>query len=116
LAGKLIKKNIIYQIHESSIKPKFLKLFLEFINSKTSSANIYVSNYLYNNYKYKDVKNIIHEVIYNCLNEEFEINSYNFNYNAFSKDFKILMISSLKIYKGILQFLEIARLFEENNV
>ena len=108
LAAKLIGKKVIYHIHETSIKPKILKKFLRTVISLTANKVIFVSEYL------KQVENFINKeqvVIYNAL----EKNNLEYNKTE-NKNFVILMICSLKEYKGIFEYIKLADLLskEEN--
>ena len=44
--GKIYSKQVIYHIHETSINPKFLKIFLRQVVNLTATKVIYVSNSL----------------------------------------------------------------------
>jgi len=106
LAGKLLGKEVIYHIHETSIRPHLLKQFLLKVIELTSSKNIFVSNFLANTEAIKDIKSY---TIYNALPDSFtdKSNSCVYNYNV---SFNVLMICSLKEYKGVQEFLEISKL------
>ncbi len=102
LAGKLMGKEVYYHIHETSIRPKLLKQFLRFIISLTSKKIIFVSKYLREVENFKNKKQII---IYNAINSEFLLNIKEKNQNNI---FEVLMVCSLKKYKGIFEFIKIA--------
>lgn len=110
LAGKLAGKKITYHLHESYIKPKMLKNFLKNIASTCATSAIYVSNYLMNAEKLKGVKNT---VIYNALPDEFVERAGSGFHLHQKKDFIVLMISSLKTYKGIYEFVKLAEKIKE---
>jgi len=114
LSGKLMKKPVFYHIHETSISPKYLKYFLRFITFKTASKIIFVSNYLKNS---ESFKNVNQKTIYNVLPTELSKKGLDSKYSP--KDlngyFNVLMICSLKAYKGVEEFLEIAKLCSTNN-
>jgi glycosyltransferase involved in cell wall biosynthesis len=102
LAGKLMRKRVIYHLHETSIKPKWLKRFLFRILDRSASDIIYVSNYL----KQKDpVKQTKQHVVYNALSPDFVENVKPQKNND---EFIVLMLCSLKKYKGIKEFIQIA--------
>lgn len=106
LSGKLLRKKIIYHIHENYLKPDFIKRFTGFVKNKFSSKEIYVSKYLLslNNHK----KNTY--VIYNSLSANFIATAQNFVSTKKKKlQRNILQISSLKRYKGIYQFIQLAK-------
>jgi len=106
LAGKLLGIEVIYHIHETSIRPNILKKFLLKVIEFTSNKNIYVSEFLTNA---EPIKNVQGYTIYNTLPKSFMDKANKYKYNA-NMNFNILMICSLKEYKGILEFLELARL------
>jgi len=111
LSGKLMGKPVFYHIHETSIKPKLLKRFLRFMVQKTASKIIFVSNALKET---ESFKNIEQTTIYNALPTNFTKKALENKYvvqdiNGF---FNVLMICSLKTYKGVAEFLKIARLCE----
>ncbi|CZE49137.1 glycosyltransferase family 4 protein [Campylobacter geochelonis] len=101
LSGRLINKEIIYHIHETSLKPKLLKLFLRFIIKKTANKIIFVTEYLKNieNFQNKNQK-----VIYNAIPKI----KYTLNNKIKKNKFIILLICSLKTFKGIHEFIKIS--------
>ena len=108
LAGKIYNKKVIYHIHETSISPQLWKTFLLFIVKKTASKIIYVSNFLKDE---ETIPSISKSVIYNSLSESFE----NINISRKNRTNTILMICSLKKYKGILQYVALAKEFPGYN-
>ncbi|WP_462280482.1 glycosyltransferase family 4 protein [Salinivirga cyanobacteriivorans] len=102
LAGKLTGKKVIYHLHETSVKPKRLKRFLFRILDKSASDVIYVSKYL----KQKDpVKQTHPHVVYNALSPDF---TDNIKPRGKTDEFTVLMLCSLKKYKGIKEFIQLA--------
>lgn len=102
LAGRLMNKQVIYHLHETSIKPRLLKKFLFRMLDKTADDVIYVSKYL----KQKDpVQETKPHVIYNALSPFF---THNIQPKEPTEDFIILMLCSLKKYKGIKEFIQLA--------
>lgn len=108
LIGKLFGKKVIYHIHETSLSPKLLKRFLRWIVNKTASKIIFVSNSLKERELFKDKRQI---VVYNALPKSFFNLAFKHSYSRLDKtgSFNIYMISSLKAYKGINEFVEIAQ-------
>lgn len=104
LAGKMKGNRVIYHLHETSIRPLALLRFLQKVASISASQAIYVSEYLYKELPLKGVKS---QVIYNSLPVEFE-NKARENTTEKSTDFTVLMVCSLKRYKGIMEFTELA--------
>ena len=112
LAGKLTGKQITYHLHESYIQPVILKYFLKQVASHCAESAIYVSNYLMNAEHLKGVKNT---VIYNVLPDEFTARAgHHFIFQP-KNNFIVLMISSMKGYKGINEFVTLASKIRELN-
>ena len=106
LAGKLMGKEIIFHVHETSLKPRLLKLFLKKIISITANKVIYVSQYLKNK---ENIKKLESTVIYNSLPDFLYSESINHIYSK-NNNFNILMACSLKDYKGVREFIDIAKI------
>lgn len=105
LAGKLTGKKITYHLHESYIQPAILKKSLKWVASHCAESAIYVSHYLMKAEQLPGVKNT---VIYNALPNEFTERANNDLYMQPKNNFIVLMISSLKGYKGINEFVKLA--------
>jgi len=112
LAGKFMGKNVYYHIHETSITPLSFKRFLRSMVSKTASKIFFVSNSLMELESF-DAKE--QSVIYNALPKELEKMaldvSYKHKHDGF---FSVLMICSLKQYKGVDEFVSIAKKLKQN--
>lgn len=108
LAGKIMGKKIYFHIHESSIKPIILKNFLFLMLNITSDKVVYVSKHLLNSDRISLNKKTL---IYNHTD-----NHSKFNSNKPVKNFKVLMVCSLKEYKGLIQFFEIATSIDEEKI
>lgn len=108
IIGKLRGYKVIYHIHETSMKPKVLKQFLFGVVKWSATEIVYVSNFLAS----QEPLNIRKNVIYNVLEESF-IKQSRLHLNT-KKDIKIvLMICSLKAYKGVNKFLKLAQMNPE---
>lgn len=109
LAGKLMGKKVIYHIHETSISPTPLKLFLRKIVCLTASKIIFVSNSLFQQESFKGIEQ---QVIYNSLDSTLVKQASEVVYTPIKagKTFNVLMVCSLKRYKGVDQFLQLAQL------
>jgi len=108
IAGKLRGCRVIYHIHETSMKPQILKNFLFGIVKLTASEIIYVSDFLAN----KEPLNIKKHVLYNVLEQEFIENAI--QKRTIIKEKKIVvMLCSLKKYKGVNEFIALAKLLPE---
>ncbi len=108
LAGKLTGKEVIYHIHETSINPIIFKKFLKLIAAITAKQAIYVSKYLMQTETIPWSKG---KVVYNALSEEFNKTAKQYVQENHSKEypFTILMLCSLKKYKGVDQFVALAK-------
>jgi len=105
LAAKVKGIKIIYHLHETSIKPALLKKFLFGVVNNTAKEVIYVSKFLSQEEPLSKPKST---VIYNCLAPEF-IERANREYIEEKQDFRVLMLCSLKDYKGVPQFFKLAK-------
>jgi len=113
LAGILLRKKTVYHIHETSITPSILKKMLRKLSEISYTANIYVSNYLL---KHDEIPGVKSFCVYNAAGNEIFSEALQFEYSHNGSEiFTILMISSLKDYKGIPEFLKLAHLFVQNN-
>ena len=106
LAAKMMGKKVIYHVHETSVKPASLKSFLKTIAAKTASQAIYVSKFLA---KEEGLKGVPSEIIYNALSDNFIQQANKIKAIPKSKnDFTVLMLCSLKDYKGVKEFVQLA--------
>lgn len=104
-AGRFKKCTVVYHVHEVSIKPAPLKKWLLYVINKTAHRCIYVS-------KYVQQFTPVHKegvVIYNALPQTFIDTAAN-NQHSTSNVFTVLMLCSLKKYKGVDEFVAAARL------
>jgi L-malate glycosyltransferase len=105
LAGKILGKRVVYHIHETSMKPPIFKKLLKTFANKTADTAIYVSNNLMELEALPDVEG---KVVYNGLSKDF-IAKAKINKNKNNDVFRILMLCSLKDYKGVPEFIELAK-------
>ncbi|MDR3056953.1 MAG: glycosyltransferase family 4 protein [Prevotella sp.] len=107
LAACFMKKKILYHVHEVYIHPNILQSIMWFVMEKTAWRIISVSQYVRKNIKRDSI------VIYNTVSREFEYEAGRIaiidiiNHKFKSKN--IVMISSLKKYKGIGIFISLAK-------
>lgn len=108
LAGKLMGKKVVYHVHETSMKPAALKKFLRFVANTTATGVFHVSNYLAEKEKFTTPAN---KVLYNSLSDTFVsvCQKYHETPNS-GKPFSVLMLCSLKIYKGVEEFVALSHL------
>jgi glycosyltransferase involved in cell wall biosynthesis len=111
IAGILTKKKIIYHIHEVYLNPNIIQKIMYFIANKYASQIVSVSYYVNAN---------MHKtsIIYNTVSKEFEYESQKLLEDKNIAKYKyckknILMVSSLKKYKGIDIFVSLARKCQE---
>ncbi|AMS25906.1 hypothetical protein AEM51_01665 [Bacteroidetes bacterium UKL13-3] len=105
IVGLIRGCKVIYHIHETSIKPKILKCFLFGVVKKSATEVIYVSNFLANQENMKNSKN----VLYNVLEEDF-VRRAQQHLNRDKNAKIVLMICSLKAYKGVNEFIKLAQM------
>ena len=110
LAGKLMGKPVYYHVHETSLTPASFKRFLRFMVQKAASKVIFVSKSVADA---ESFANMPQAVIYNALPDDLakvaETNQYKYKSG---ESFNVLMICSLKVYKGVEEFLRVAELCE----
>ncbi len=105
IIGKIKGCKVIYHIHETSMKPLILKKFLFAIARWSATEVVYVSNFLANQEPTKNKK----RVLYNVLEKNF-VEQANLNFKKEKSEKIVLMICSLKAYKGVNEFLKLAQL------
>ena len=107
LAGKLMGKKVIYHFHETSLNPLLLKIFLKWIASITADEIIYVSQFLREK---EGLPNVTAKVVYNTLSDDFIKTAESYQKSkSENNDFVILMLCSLKGYKGVNEFVKLSK-------
>ncbi len=104
LGSAFFKKKIIYHIHENPVTVNLIQSFSLYISKKTSDKNIFVSKYLYDSFDLPSNKKYL---VYNALSPDFTEKIEN-NEGKKLND-TILMVCSLRVYKGVLIFWELAK-------
>jgi L-malate glycosyltransferase len=105
LLGKMKGCRVIFHVHETTMKPAIFKKFLFGILKWTASEVIFVSNYLKEDLKLNEIKS---QVIYNAIEDKFlETASKNNSTKEMSNN--VLMICSLKEYKGVFEFVRLSQ-------
>lgn len=112
LAGKCFGAKVIYHIHETSIKPLQLKKFLFGLANLTASDTIYVSEYLHDQEELSRPQN---HIIYNSISEEFLEKRKQYLDLPKSSVFQVLMLCSMKEYKGVWDFFKLAQKLPDLN-
>lgn len=108
ITAKIRRKQIIYHVHEVYINPGLLKKFYSWVMNKCASKVICVSEYVKDNVDFKDSV-----VVYNPV-EKTEVPREIGLYLKRKFERKLIfMPTSLKEYKGIFQFVELARIMPD---
>lgn len=103
LAGKIKGARVIYHIHESTVTPPILKWFLFKIVRSTASDIINVSEYVAASHCIRSVTN---HLVYNSIDESFL--AKRLPKKKKEKPENVLMVCSLKAYKGVFEFITLA--------
>jgi L-malate glycosyltransferase len=104
IIGWLKGAKVVYHIHETSMKPHLLKAFLFQIVQWTAKEVVCVSNYLAAN----ELPNVEKTVIWNALDKNFAEVASRHQKNT-SDALRVLMVASLKKYKGVDEFVTLAK-------
>lgn len=99
----LSKIPIIYHVHEKYVNPNILHRFYNFVWLKCSTKTLFVSKYLQKQYTKKNMQSV---VIYNTLADDFLSDIKLRKHN--NMPYNVLMVCSLKRYKGIDIFVNLA--------
>lgn len=110
ILGKIKGCKVIYHIHETSMKPWILKKFLFGMADFTATEVVYVSKYLADQEAMKKPSH----VVYNALESSF-LNTAVANRKTLPDYKNVLMICSLKAYKGVNEFVQLAKKHAEYN-
>ena len=105
IIGRIRGCKVIYHIHETTMKPQILKKFLFGIVKITANEVVYVSKFL----SQQEPIKVKSHVLYNVLEKEF-IEAILPPLDKETKPKIIVMICSLKKYKGVDEFYQIAKL------
>jgi glycosyltransferase involved in cell wall biosynthesis len=104
--GKFKGCRVIYHVHETTMKPPILKKFLFGVAKWSAKDVIFVSKYLQAQESFKKVKS---HVIYNAIEDEF-YEKAKINREISNHPKNVLMVCSLKDYKGVREFYELSKL------
>lgn len=112
IAAKIRGCKVIYHIHETSVHPILFKKFLRRIVEQCADQVLFVSQNLCEYEKFnRPTKQL---VIHNSCSEVFEQKAHLISPTIDGKTFVSMMICSPKKYKGVEEFLAIARKFSQN--
>lgn len=106
LAGKLMNKKVVYHVHETYIRPAMLKKFLFGIAERCATRVIYVSEFLKTQDPFIRPPGV---VIHNSVDRSFLEKAGRVTKRIGEDPTVILMICSLKRYKGVDEFLLLAQ-------
>ena len=106
LAAKILRKRVIYHIHEKFVDKKINHIVSEYIFNHSRAKRIFVSKYVEKQYPTR--VDCPSKVIYNKLSPEFisKVKIKCIEERSFNK---VLLISSLQEEKGILNYRELAK-------
>ena len=106
LYGWMTGRPVVYHLHEVSVSPVAFKWFLVFIARLTARRLIYVSDFHRRNLP---ISFVSAKTVYNALDETFMVRAGGEPYQHRHDDyFNVLMLASLRNYKGIPEFLALA--------
>ncbi len=110
IGGLVLKKHIVYHVHEKFVNPSFQDKVSEWIFEHVKADRYYVSNYLMEQYKKKT--GVSSFIKYNTLSNCFvkSIKRKPIHERSFKK---ILLVSSLSEAKGVTMFKRLANLMPE---
>ena len=101
--GKLKGCRVIYHIHESTVHPAVLKWFLFQTVRRTANEIINVSKYVQNAHGITSIPN---HLVYNAIEDAYLAQVA--RREKTEKPGNVLMVCSLKAYKGVFEFLQLA--------
>ncbi|MBF8742360.1 glycosyltransferase family 4 protein [Pseudomonas guariconensis] len=104
VAAYLMRKQVVYHVHETSLRPRILKKTLRAVIQICASKVIFVSKYLSAVERFRSIPQV---VVYNAL-DCVELKN-NFRQKDGYDKFNVLMVCSLKTYKGVVEFIRLAR-------
>ena len=104
IAGWIKGATVIYHIHETSIKPEYFKKFLLFWVKKSACEVVYVSNFL----AQQEPLDIPKRIIWNAIEDDFLSKAETMRSDEKTRR-NVLMLASLKKYKGVDEYIELAR-------
>lgn len=112
LAARVIRKKVIYHIHEKFVGRSISFRIIEWVFNNTAAHRIYVSQYTKS--KYTSNSKCTDEVLYNKLSNAY-LKKVRFRPFSERKKMNILMISSLSLAKGVDVFVDLAKYLPQYN-
>lgn len=106
LAARVRRIPVICHVHEVSVRPRLLNGFLQWVARRFSDQMVFVSEYVA-----KSSNAAYHKscVVSNTLSPEFKERMIAPLEQDNSSSFTVLMLASVKVYKGLQQFLQLAK-------
>jgi glycosyltransferase involved in cell wall biosynthesis len=105
IAARIRKKNIIFHIHETHSSQFFFGRFYNLIRKNIKSKDIFVSEYIASLESFDFKRSAI---IHNSISNEFILSAQQHTYSHLIDNiFSVLMVCSLRDYKGIPEFIEL---------
>ena len=109
LFGWLSGRQVIYHLHEISITPGIMRRFLWGVVKLTAAEVRFVSEH---QQQFSNFKNIKTRVIYNAMSRDLAATANSTPCGRTDDLFRVLMPSTIRDYKGIPEYLELARSVE----
>ena len=115
LFGLVTRRKVIYHLHEVSVSPSSLRAFLIGVARLTAKQLIYVSDF---HRQCLPVEGVPARTIYNVLDHEFVSKAGSSPYRPRNDGaFQVLMLASLRDYKGIPEYIDLAnRFISDSNI
>ena len=110
LGAVLARKKVIYHVHEYPVNVNPINRISMKVFKKFSGKTIFVSKYLNDCF---DIKPYNKRIVYNALSPNFVELAHNSTSKKISKPYNILMVCSLRIFKGVNVFVELAKRLPE---
>ncbi|GAB2557146.1 glycosyltransferase family 4 protein [Spirosoma aerophilum] len=107
LAGWLRGCRVVYHVHEVSVKPQLLKNWLCLVANRTANQVLFVSVYTL---RETALTRPVCTLLYNALPASFAERAAALPAPNMATHFTVLMLCSMKAYKGIYEFIDMARL------
>jgi len=107
MAGFLLRKKVVYHLHETTVNPPFLKAFLKKTANICATEAIYVSQFLL---EQEPLPGVPSRVVHNCLPKDFvkKAETHLSANPTKTGPFTVLMLCSLKAYKGVGEYVQLA--------
>lgn len=105
--ARILKKKIIWHVHEKFLNPSKGEYFAEWVFNKTPAHRIFVSNYT--KLQYTENKKCSTEIRFNKLSKRF-VKNVKFNPISARSRKNVIMISSLTVNKGIDTFIQVCKM------